>query len=250
MNAPYRVLAAVALVVFAVSQIVVLIELLHDGESGAIFFLVPFAVIAVVVAGLLTSVNRAWTAIVGLVVGVATFLMDVPYIWHIAEFGRAWEFVPITLALCGSGFGAAFAAADLVQRRRGAALDAPPAVAAGFAGVLAVVAVLVVMSFAVDASRADDVSASDRQGATVVTMEDYDFRPDGLELSAGKPARIVLENEDFGTHTFTIKGTDVDVEVAGGDEELIEFTIGSPGEYQLRCDIMGHEGMKGTVFVR
>ncbi len=50
--------------------------------------------------------------------------------------------------------------------------------------------------------------------ATSVELADFAFRPDCLSADAG--ATIALENTGDAPHTFTVEGTDVDVNVTPG----------------------------------
>ncbi len=87
------------------------------------------------------------------------------------------------------------------------------------------------------------------QGDTfTIRMEDNEFLPSCFTASAGQSIRIV--NEDAGLHSFTLEGTSIDVDIAGGETFEGGPVTGevAPGTYQLICKY--HlPGMQGEVRV-
>jgi len=252
MDTSFRRLAALGLLLYAASRVLIFIELAHDEEYASLPFLaVPFA-LALAIALVVDRYARWWASALTLVAGLLALGSDAPYAGHIAYFDRAWEFAPIALAIAGSVATVIFSATDLVQRRRRASTDAPAAVATAYGAVVAGVATLVVVSFAVTLSTVDSVDASERDGATLVEMAEWKFSPAELTATAGQPVKLVVENDDFSTHTFTLEapGASVDEAFGAGDQRVVEFTVSEPGTYAFKCDLLDHTEMEGTVTVR
>ena len=81
-------------------------------------------------------------------------------------------------------------------------------------------------------------------------MKNLKFLPDRLEISAQQASRLVVINDDFLAHTFTVKGADVDITIGAKGEKLVELPPLEPGTYELTCEIPGHENMEGVIEVR
>ena len=74
-------------------------------------------------------------------------------------------------------------------------------------------------------------------------MQDNFFEPDCLVVLASQP--INIENQGAALHSFTIDGTQVDVDVQPDSEFNGEGNAVAPGEYEFRCKY--HPGMEGTL---
>ncbi len=100
---------------------------------------------------------------------------------------------------------------------------------------------------AVACARGAPAECTDLTGTTParVTMSDMAFDPACLSVRASQA--LTLVNVDAADHTFTIRGTSVDLDVEG--ERTVE--VGSlagevpPGVYDLVCRY--HPGMTGTI---
>jgi len=104
--------------------------------------------------------------------------------------------------------------------------------------------------------------AGETPQAITLTLGDYRFDPDNLEVRAGQPVVLTLINKDGITpHNFTLKnkaaGLDIDTGVSAGSTTTIEFTPGTPGTYTFYCSkklpfMKSHRerGMEGTLIVR
>ena len=80
-----------------------------------------------------------------------------------------------------------------------------------------------------------------------IELVDYAFHPSCAIVAT--ESTFELENTGEAVHTFTLEGTDVDIEVGPGDTYASEDGLDvPPGVYQLRCTL--HEQMLGTLDVR
>ena len=94
-----------------------------------------------------------------------------------------------------------------------------------------------------------------------LSLGDYHFTPDSLEVKAGRPVVLTLTNTDTLTpHNFTLQdaaaGLDIDTDVSAGSMSIIEFTPVKPGSYTFFCSkkllfMESHRerGMEGTLRV-
>jgi plastocyanin len=94
-----------------------------------------------------------------------------------------------------------------------------------------------------------------------LSLGDYHFTPDSLEVKAGRPVVLTLTNTDTLTpHNFTLReaaaGLDIDTNVSAGSTSVIEFTPVKPGTYPFFCNkkllfMKSHRerGMEGTLRV-
>jgi plastocyanin len=94
-----------------------------------------------------------------------------------------------------------------------------------------------------------------------LSLGDYHFTPDTLEVQAGRPVVLTLTNTDALTpHNFTLQdaaaGLDIDTNVGAGSKAIIEFTPVKPGSYTFFCNkkllfMKSHRerGMEGTLRV-
>lgn len=75
-------------------------------------------------------------------------------------------------------------------------------------------------------------------------IKDFSFNPSCITVASG--STISLSNSDPRGHTFTVKGTDVDVTVAynGGTAKA---TAPAAGRYDFYCRL--HPEMTGTIIV-
>lgn len=106
------------------------------------------------------------------------------------------------------------------------------------------------------------VYAEDIPQAVTLTLEDYRFDPDSIEVQSNQPVVLTLINKDGITpHNFTLQdtaaGLDIDINVSAGSTSMIEFTPEIPGAYTFYCAkklpfMKSHRahGMEGTLIVR
>jgi plastocyanin len=81
--------------------------------------------------------------------------------------------------------------------------------------------------------------------ATSVELADFVFRPDCLSADSG--ATIALDNTGDAPHTFTVEGTDVDVNVDAGSSGEADLGTVDPGTYAVTCTF--HPQMEATLTV-
>jgi plastocyanin len=86
---------------------------------------------------------------------------------------------------------------------------------------------------------------TDPAPATSVELADFAFRPDCISVDAG--ATITLQNTGDAPHTFTVEGTDLDVNLDAGSSDEIRFDGVDPGTYAVTCTY--HPQMTATITV-
>ena len=104
--------------------------------------------------------------------------------------------------------------------------------------------------------------ASEQLQAITLTLGDYHFTPDTIEVTAGQPVQLTLTNTDTITpHNFILKdeaaGLDIDIDVSARKTSTVEFTPVTPGSYTFYCSkklpfMKSHQqkGMEGTLTVK
>ncbi len=83
-------------------------------------------------------------------------------------------------------------------------------------------------------------SAEPLTGDTRVVAESMSFNPE--EIVVATDSGIWLENRDGVRHTFTVVGTDLDLNVPGNSAGRMDIAL-EPGTYQVICDVPGHQAM-------
>lgn len=87
-------------------------------------------------------------------------------------------------------------------------------------------------------------ATGDGDGPTLQALN-FSFSPATLEVAAGD--EITIENAAADTpHTFTVDGTDLDVELSPGDTASATIDLDA-GDYEFRCRFHGQ--MTGTLTV-
>ena len=106
------------------------------------------------------------------------------------------------------------------------------------------------------------VVASEPIQAITLTLGDYRFTPETIEVTAGQPVRLTLTNVDTITpHNFIMNdeaaGLNIDTSVSAGKTTTVEFTPTTPGSYTFYCSkklpfMKSHQekGMEGTLTVK
>jgi plastocyanin len=97
------------------------------------------------------------------------------------------------------------------------------------------------MGFALSAVVASGVEPADPlAGDAKLVSESMSFEPEELVVTAG--SGIWMENRDGVRHTFTVEGTDLDLNVPGDSAGRTDLDL-DPGTYQVICGVPGHEAM-------
>lgn len=104
------------------------------------------------------------------------------------------------------------------------------------------------------------VGVVDREAKASVLVRAFDpfrFEPKRLEVEAGVPTRIELQNKGSVEHSLVVKTPDgsrdwVHLHVPVGATDVATYEIDRPGTYPLLCTIEGHTegGMVGELVVR
>lgn len=121
-------------------------------------------------------------------------------------------------------------------------------------------------------AKSDDGSSV--REITVHMTDELSFDPPAIEVTAGEPVRLIVENTGTALHDWSVAditvervisegsqtgghnahGDELDLHLAldGGNAGTIEFTPVEAGEYQFLCTVTGHAaaGMIGTLVVR
>jgi plastocyanin len=87
--------------------------------------------------------------------------------------------------------------------------------------------------------------AGDGGAASTVTMRDNAFVPGDPTIRSGE---VELVNAGESSHTFTIEGEDIDVEVEAGQTATTTVDL-EPGTYTLFCSFHRSQGMETTLTV-
>jgi plastocyanin len=114
-------------------------------------------------------------------------------------------------------------------------------------GRVAVIAALVLLTEC-GGDEAPPEACSDPVDATTVELADFAFRPDCLSVEASTmPMTFALENIGDAPHTFTVTGTDVDINVDAGASVDVSLSGLEPGTYAVTCTF--HPQMEATLTV-
>lgn len=96
----------------------------------------------------------------------------------------------------------------------------------------------------------NDEGSADATGADSVDVEigDSFFSPTFVQADPGASLTVNVSNGGQASHTFTIDGTDVDEELAAGDEVEVEVTVPEDGTAVFYCRFHRGGGMQGAFF--
>jgi len=90
-----------------------------------------------------------------------------------------------------------------------------------------------------------DPSCTEPEPASSVALADFEFQPACIGAASG--ASITLENTGAAPHTFTIAGTDVDMDLPAGANGTASLEGVDAGAYAISCTY--HPQMTGTAVV-
>ena len=162
------------------------------------------------------------------------------------------QFMPLLLVLgIGSLMSLIAGTRAFVGYRRGHAAPVRPETARWWLRTAVVAVLMLSIASAVLAfAGRSTVAAGAAEGATEIGLKFPDIEPSAVEVGVGQTVRLLVRNDDWGLHTFTVAGLEVDYAMRPRSSRLIEFTPTEAGEYRYFCRVLGHDAMKGTLLVR
>ena len=83
--------------------------------------------------------------------------------------------------------------------------------------------------------------------ALSVSMRGLNYHPPLLLMSTEDQPELVIANNDFTMHTFTIPELGIDLFLPPGVESAIHVPVSASGRFEFICTIKGHESMKGVL---
>jgi plastocyanin len=192
-----------------------------------------------------------WWPIIGVIGGLAAAGSSLEFLaFSVEHIDSFFDFTTTIFPLVGGVIlivGSALTLWD--ERGHDVHSEAPAAWQTSMLGIAGVLGVVSLLSLVLTITGVDSVSDAERAAAdAVVEMKQTEFEPEVIELPAGEIA-VVVENDDPIVHTFTVEDLDVDEDLGAGDEKFIEFSA-EPGEYELTCEVPGHESMDAIIRVR
>jgi len=224
------------------------VGLLYGFETGDLGFFLVTGVVGVIGAVVVRR-PALWAHIVGVLVAVLLGFM----LWwtifglfspnSVVDFTGGLLVVPgVILALVGSVMsirGRRAAGGPGTGERR--AVQVVPAVVVALA--------LVSLVLTLTARESVDAPAD----AVVVTMSDFEFDPEDVNVDGG--GRLLLRNDDPFLHTFNVDELGIEETFTPGSEKLVSIPA-EPGTYVLYCephtsdpDDPGDDDMAGTLSV-
>ena len=247
----YTRVAIVGLLVEAVFLLVLGILVLTTDDPSIIVVLAIFFVPSFLIAGLMWQFAR-WAVVVGAVWALLSTLAAIAFMAPGLFFPSSFFDFGLGLPIVVSAIVALVAAitANIQYRRGTIAASSGKGARRTFATLTIVVVALMALSAVLHVSSLSTVSAEDKVGALEVEIKDFDFSPTALTASAGQGATVVVKNNDFPVHTFTIEELDISVTVVSGAEKLVELPALTAGTYQYTCEVEGHQDMTGTLTVQ
>jgi plastocyanin len=245
----YRKIALFGVVLVWVFALILGTAFIIGEEYDGLIFIAIVSLVALAVGFILVRFGK-WAPIAGVIGGAFALFSSAPFILYSPEvFDSFFDFVPALVSLIASLALIVGSVLAFLDERSEPLATESPALQTGILGVSGVLVVVGVASLILTLTGVDSVSDEERAAAdTVVEMKQTEFEPDVIEVSAGEIA-VVVENDDPIVHTFTIDDLDVDEDLGAGDEKFIEFSA-EPGDYELHCDVPGHESMDAIIRVQ
>ena len=237
-----------ALLAIAVASIIpVIVQEIEGVDTGRI--IAP--VVSAVVAGLIWRFG-SWLLFLAPLVGAGGWLMFSSLLkYDAASFQTFFDFAPTVVVLVAGVIAFIGGPLAFFQGRRPTPRAATTGLESGLLGVIALaVTALVIASGVASIVGRSSVSAEDKATAEfTLKMQNTRFVPASLELPGSRIVRVLVENNDLIVHTFTVDDLDLDYNLGGRSEKLVELPAIVPGAYQYTCEVWGHEDMKGLLVV-
>ena len=220
-------------------------------QPGSIVFTAVLAVPALVIALLALRVggwgltlSSVW-AVLMLLLALVFLLPSLSYVTSFWDFGATLVVIVALLAATVGGV------VSFVQRRRGTVRQtATTAERRWLVGASGVVVGLAALSGVLHIVSIESVPAEAKSDAIAVAMNNTRFEPAEITVQSGRPATLVVKNQDLSVHTFTVEALGISEVIIGGSEQLITIASSSPGSFEFVCEIPGHEEMSGTLVVQ
>ncbi|MCM8748065.1 cupredoxin domain-containing protein [Thermomicrobiaceae bacterium CFH 74404] len=118
--------------------------------------------------------------------------------------------------------------------------------------VLAMLATAAVLVVVTAACIAPNRAAPTGESTEVrVVAREFAFEPAAIQVQAGRPITVILENQGAVEHEFEVHGVDFHLHAGPGQTVKGSLTIATPGTYDVTCEIPGHKeaGMAGELVV-
>lgn len=212
----------------------------------------PATALSLLVAAVVWRFGR-WTLLLSALYGLPPLIISVALLsFTFIHLDSFLQFLPLLLVLgIGSLISLVAGTRAFAAYRRGHAAPASPETARRWlrAAVAAVVVLSVASAVLAFAGRST-VAAGAAAGATEITLQFPNIEPSAVEVGVGHTVQLLVRNDDWGLHTFTMDELDVDYAMRPRGSRLIEFTPTEAGEYRYFCRVLGHDAMEGTLLVR
>ena len=239
-----------SLVAIGIASIPVTVVQGIEGAQG-IYFGISALVVSLVVAGVVWRFGR-WLHFLAVLVGVGAWTLFSQLISYDAASFKTFFFffAPAVIILAAGLIAFICGPVAFFQSRRPSPSASPTSLEGSIFGIVTVVVVvLVIASGIVSIVGRSSVGAAERVGAIVLLMEDTEFKPDRLIVPASQSVTLVVDNADLVVHTLTFGDLELRHALAGRSSKLVELPELQPGEYEYKCEVPGHEDMKGTLMV-
>ena len=94
-----------------------------------------------------------------------------------------------------------------------------------------------------------DHGTAELTGTTLeLEADDFYFEPTFIRAEPGTEVEVAIHNEGDAPHTFTIDGTDIDVEIPTGEAATATVTVPDDGSLNFICRFHIQQGMQGAFF--
>ncbi len=127
--------------------------------------------------------------------------------------------------------------------------------------ILVVAVILVITGLVFLSSRPLNSETTDKEETLVqsrikefnISISRFEFEPNVLEVNQGDLVRLNISSEDV-PHGLAISSQEynINIQVAPGNEETVEFIASETGEFTFVCSVMcgeGHFNMRGVLKV-
>ncbi|MBK8904759.1 MAG: cupredoxin domain-containing protein [Anaerolineaceae bacterium] len=93
--------------------------------------------------------------------------------------------------------------------------------------------------------------AGTQTGQVALNMQEMSFSQNEIQVQAGQPVTLHLNNKDGYAHAFDLDEFDIHLQLAAEETAEITFTPTRSGTYTFYCSSPGHQaaGMAGSLVV-